>query len=496
MAKTYIDTVKYLIYADVEVDGTVDKPDVVGAIFGQTEGLRGEELDLRDLQKNGRIGRIEVDLKPRGGKTTGIVKIPSSLDMVETCIIGAAIETVERVGPCEAKIIIGKVEDTRSIKREKLIERSKMLLRTLINTEMPESQEISDMVREEVKAAEISTYGKDRLPSGPGINKAEAVILVEGRADVVNLLKKDLANVVAIGGAKVTPTILEVMREKEATVFLDGDRGGDMILRELAQAGADIDFVARAPAGKEVEELTRKEIMKCLKNKIPFEPEIGKGVVPIPSQRNEVMPHTHQDARDEYDRRRRQYEPPRSSAPKPPQQQRYERGEQYVRDEGPEQRPNEHRAPVEEKPRVKVEEKPRDFEAVEPPALTNEEKVLLEAEVVKPKAREEPAQQAPTAVTRKFSREALESELKSLAKTLKARFYDKEFALMKELPVRDVIRTLEEVQGIYAIVFDGIVTQRLVDLAESKGVMVLVGGKMGNVNKKPTKLELVIPSSK
>ncbi len=494
MAKTYIDTVKYLIYADVEVDGTVDKPDVVGAIFGQTEGLLGEELDLRDLQKNGRIGRIEVDLKPRGGKTIGVVKIPSSLDMVETCIIGAAVETVERVGPCEAKITIGKVEDTRSIKREKLIERSKVLLRTLINTEMPESQEISEMVREEVKAAEISTYGKDKLPSGPGIGKAESVILVEGRADVVNLLKKDLANVVAIGGAKVTPTILEVMREKEATVFLDGDRGGDMILRELSQAGADIDFVARAPAGKEVEELTRKEIMKCLKNKIPFEPDTGKGVVPIPSQRNEVMPHTHQDARDEYDRRKRQYEPPRSSPPRPPQQQKYERGEQYVRDEAPEPRPIEQRMRSEERPRAHVEERPR-FEAVAP-ALTREERVLLEAEVVRPKAREEPAQEAPTTGARKFSRGELESELKSLAKTLKARFYDKEFALIKELPVRDVIKTLEEVHGIHAIVFDGIVTQRLVDLAESKGVMVLVGGKMGNVNKKPTKLELVIPSSK
>ncbi len=271
MGKTYIDTVKYLIYADVEVDGIVDKPDVVGAIFGQTEGLLGEELDLRDLQKNGRIGRIEVDMRPRGGKTRGVIKIPSSLDMVETCIIGAAVETVERVGPCEASIRINKVEDTRNLKREQLITRSKGLLRTLINTEMPESQEISDMVREEVKAAEITSYGKDKLPSGPGIGRAEEVILVEGRADVVSLLKKDLPNVVAIGGAKVTPTVITLTKEKGITIFLDGDRGGDMILREMVSAGAEIDFLARAPAGKEVEELTRKEVMKCLKNRIPFE---------------------------------------------------------------------------------------------------------------------------------------------------------------------------------------------------------------------------------
>ncbi|MEM4272431.1 MAG: DNA primase DnaG [Candidatus Bilamarchaeaceae archaeon] len=485
MAKTYIDTVKYLIYADVEVDGTVDKPDVVGAIFGQTEGLLGEELDLRDLQKNGRIGRIEVDLRPKGGKTTGMVKIPSSLDMVETCIIGAAIETVERVGPCEAKITIGKVEDTRSIKREKLVERSKELLRTLINTEIPESQEISDMVREEVKAAEISTYGKDRLPAGPGIGKAETVILVEGRADVVNLLKKDLPNVVAIGGAKVTQTILDLTREKEITVFLDGDRGGDMILRELAQAGADIDFVARAPTGKEVEELTRKEIMKCLKNKIPFEQESGKGVVPIPSQRNEVMPHTYQEAREEYDRRRRQYEQ-RQLAQRPAQQRR-EEWEQHARE----------RADMGERPAARSEEKPEVHAEIKG-ELAPEEKVILEAEVQKPAAVEESAgrQEVPSQESKKVTREELENELKALSKTLKARFYDSGFTLMKELPVRDVIKTLEEVQGIHAIVFDGIVTQRLVDLAESKGVAVLVGGKMGNVAKKPAKLELIIPSSK
>lgn len=143
MAKTYIDTVKYLIYTNVDISGLVEKPDVVGAIFGQTEGLLGDELDLRDLQKNGRIGRIEVDLSGREGKTTGIIKIPSSLDMVETCIIAAALETVDRVGPCEARLKITKVEDTRNVKRKQLVDRAKGLLKNLLNTEIPESKEIS-----------------------------------------------------------------------------------------------------------------------------------------------------------------------------------------------------------------------------------------------------------------------------------------------------------------------------------------------------------------
>lgn len=462
MAKTYIDTVKYLIYAEVDVDGMVDKPDVVGAIFGQTEGLLGEDLDLRDLQKNGRIGRIEVDLKPRSGRTRGVIKVPSSLDMVETCIIGAAIETVERVGPCEANIKISQVEDTRNIKRDKLIERSKGLLRTLINTEIPESQEISDMVREEVKAAEITSYGRDKLPSGPGIGRAEAVILVEGRADVVNLLKKDLSNVVAIGGAKVPPTIIEITKEKEATVFLDGDRGGDMILRELLQAGADIDFLARAPAGKEVEELTRKEVMKCLKNKLPFEQEAKNVNAPIPSNRNTVMP--------SYSQPPARVEPRREQTPEPRPEQRNDR----------------------RKKRESIVERVEREAAKVKASIREETPPKIEKEPV-PAKPEEKVEEAPA---KKLSKEALSDELKSLSKTLKARFYNENYEMIKELPVREVIKSIEEVKGIHAIVFDGIVTQRLVDLAESKGVQVLVGGKMGNVGKKPTKLELVIPSKK
>ncbi len=52
---------KYLIVANVEVQGTVEKYDIIGALFSQTEGLLGNELDLRELQMNGRIGRIEVE---------------------------------------------------------------------------------------------------------------------------------------------------------------------------------------------------------------------------------------------------------------------------------------------------------------------------------------------------------------------------------------------------------------------------------------------------
>lgn len=412
MAKTYIDTVKYVVYTSVEIGGLVEKPDVVGAIFGQTEGLLGDELDLRDLQKNGRIGRIEVDLNGRAGKTVGSIKIPSSLDMVETCIIAAALETVDRVGPCEAKLNVNKIEDTRNVKRKVLVDRAKNLLKNLLNTEIPESREISEMVRDEVKTAEIVSYGPENLPAGPGIDRSNDVILVEGRADVINLLKNDINNVVAIQGAKVPKSLVELSKKKEVTLFLDGDRGGDIILNELNQGGVDIDFVARAPLGREVEEITRKELIKCLRNKVPFE----------------------------------------QSAPK----EEKRRPERVIERQ--------------EKPRVKEEKYvPRKKEVAK--------------EVVKKAKKEEPPP--------KIDKKDIITELDALANTLRARFYNSKFERVKEVPVRDVIKSLADSKDIKAIVFDGIITQRLVDLAAKQEVGTLVGIKIGNVNKKPDNLEII-----
>ena len=479
MAKTYIDTVKYNIFADVEIDGMVDRPDVVGAIFGQTEGLLGGELDLRDLQKNGRIGRIEVDLKSRGGKTRGYVKIPSSLDMVETCIIGAAVETVERVGPCEARIKISRVEDTRKIKRDKLVERSKFLLRNLIHTEIPESQEISDMVREEVKSAEITTWGRDKLASGPGIAKHESIILVEGRADVVNLLKKDLPNVVAIGGAKVPPSLLDISKAKEITLFLDGDRGGDIILKELVSAGVDVDFVARAPVGKEVEELTRKEMMKCLKNKLPFE-----------GGEKDTAKHSYKVRGAE--EMVKKYEPPTQTAVA------VERPSLPIDEIGS---GKEEKGPAKSEPAGKPPGKEEPREKKEAPKKEERQGTDTAGVRLEPKGRQTGALEAkgpaePREEHAKMirSKADLMDELSELKGTLKARFYDGKYKLIKELPVREVIKSLEEIPGTKVIVFDGIITQRLVDLAQNKGVELLVGEKLGNVNKKPEKIELVTKS--
>ena len=113
---------KYIIHVKINIDGVVDKPDVIGAIFGQTEGLLGSELELRELQRSGRIGRIEVGLENKNGKTFGEIIIPSSLDKAETAIIGAAIETTQRIGPCNSKVLVENIEDVRITKRDFVIE--------------------------------------------------------------------------------------------------------------------------------------------------------------------------------------------------------------------------------------------------------------------------------------------------------------------------------------------------------------------------------------
>ncbi|NYZ78610.1 DNA primase [Candidatus Micrarchaeota archaeon] len=419
MAKTYIDTVKYVISANIEIGGLVEKPDVVGAVFGQTEGLLGDELDLRELQKNGRIGRIEVDLQIRGGKSVGRVLLPSSLDMVETSILAAALETVDRVGPCDAQVRVEKIEDTRNTKRKTVVERAKSLLKTLLATEIPESREISQLVRQEVKTAEISEYGSEKLPSGPNVGTYDSIIIVEGRADVINLLKNDINNVIAVGGANVPKTLAALCREKEVTVFLDGDRGGDIIFKEISQV-ADIDYIARAPTGKEVEELTRKEIIKCLRSKVPIE-QVTENSKP---------------KQEAYQQRQEAAYQPRQEVP-------YQR---------PEYRPPE----VQPAPAPKVEES----------ALQDITKISTEVE---------PPQM-------------LLTSLNELENTLRARIYDEQLALKYEVPVRDLIKTLTDATPIYAVVLDGIITQRLVDLAENKGAKILLGVKLGNIFRKPEEM--------
>lgn len=374
-------TTKYLIRAKIEIDGIVDKPDVVGAIFGQTEGLLGKELDLRELQKTGRIGRIHVQLNSKGGKSIGIIVIPSSLSMIETAILAAVLETVDRVGPCTARVYIEKIEDMRETKRKKVIQRAVEILRKWSTEVTPETQEITDAVMKAFHSSQIMKYGKENLPAGPNIDKADTVIVVEGRADVLNLLKHGFNNVIAVEGTSIPQTIVELSRKKTIVAFVDGDRGGELILRELLQV-ADIDFVARAPPGKEVEELSHKEIIKALRNKVPVE-QISTIISSIKVPEKKEVPHH------------------KLSIPQP-----------------------------------------------------------------------------------------LIDEALAIRDTHEAYLFNKDLEKISTIMVKDLADELKKIDSTFAIVFDGVITQRLVDLSVEKGVKYIIGVKKGDITKLPVGLNI------
>jgi DNA primase len=266
MAKISPVSIKYMIYASFKAEGPLEKPDVIGAIFGQTEGLLGADLEMRELQKEGRIGRIEVDLETVDGKSVGMIKLPSALDKSETTIIAAALETIDRIGPTEAKIEISKIEDVRGSKRDFILERAKRLLEGL--DESGDIGEMSKTLKEESRSAKIQEYGDEKIPAGD--LSGNELIVVEGRADVVNLLKNRVNNVVGMNGTKLPATIAKLGQEKELTLFIDGDRGGRLIAKNVID-NARVAYVAVAPDGKEVEELTGKEVLMALRKKIPTE---------------------------------------------------------------------------------------------------------------------------------------------------------------------------------------------------------------------------------
>jgi len=261
------DTEKYLIHATIAADGVVERSDVVGAVFGQTEGLLGDELDLRDLQESSRVGRIDVAVESENGQSFGEVTVASSLDKVETAILAAALETIDRIGPCHASVEVTSIEDVRAAKRREVVERAKELIAGGFEETSLASNDILEEVREAARVEGIVDY--EGLPAGPRVGDSDAVIVVEGRADVLTLLDCGIKNAVAVEGTNVPDAVADLTADRTVTAFLDGDRGGELILRELAQVG-NVDYVAFAPPGESVEDLGRNAVFEALRGKVPY----------------------------------------------------------------------------------------------------------------------------------------------------------------------------------------------------------------------------------
>jgi len=264
MAKISPVSIKYMIHLNFTAEGALEKPDVIGALFGQTEGLLGAELEMRELQKEGKIGRIEVDLERKDRKTTGSIRIPTALDQSETTLIAAAVETIERIGPCDSQIEVERIEDVRGSKRDYIVDRAKKLMQEIEGS--TDSREISNEIKDSKRTAGVLEYGNEKLPCGDLSGKE--IIVVEGRADVLNLLRNGVNNVIAMNGTKLPNSIKKLSEEKEITLFIDGDRGGKLIAQNVLD-NTKVVYIAVAPDGKEVEELTGKEIIANLRKKVP-----------------------------------------------------------------------------------------------------------------------------------------------------------------------------------------------------------------------------------
>jgi len=415
-------SLKYLIKARLEVDGKVEKHDVIGAIFGQTESLLGSEFDLEDLQEKDKIGRVQVELKYQGNKTIGLIQVPSNLDRVETAIIAAMLETVDRVGPYTARIVVEDIRDLRVEKIKVVIERAKEILRKIRESE-PDVKEVIRQVEGEIaRAPRLIEYGPEKLPAGSDVETSDTIIIVEGRADVLNLLRYGYTNVIALEGAKekVPESIRNLASKKKVVLFVDGDRGGELIAMSVI-GQIKVDYVARAPKDKEVEQLTGREIAKALSEMVT--------------------------------------------------------AEEFLKELKAREKP----------PEIKLVTVP---EAEVQPVVEEQVQQVQQVEEVKPVEVQQPQFET---ITIAIPRNVV-GEIEKLKGTLEGILYDHSWNEITRVKVKDLFTSLQSMEPgkVFAILFDGIITQRLVELSAEKGVSLVIGARMGSkITYKPPNLRIL-----
>ena len=416
--------VKYLAKLSFEIDGAVDKADIIGAIFGQTEGLFGPEMNLNELQKNWKVGRIEIIIESQNGKAGGSVTIPMSTDISTVSLIAAAVEQIDKVGPCGSKFKLLSIDDVRAVKRNAIVERAKEISRNWASKSSSEGEDmLKDISESTIQKGKILAFGKDECPAGPAINTSNEIIVVEGRADVLNLMRVGIENTIAVEGTNVPQTIVELAKTKSLSAFLDGDRGGDLILRELSSV-VKLTKVSRATRGKEVEELTPVELLECLnKSEGSDNTRDGNGY-----QRREGG----------YQRREGGYQRREGG---------YQRRDNYQKRENDSW--NRDEAPLEQKNYSEVEEIPVEL-------VTKAKDILGELEG-----------------------------------SLEAHLYDSSLNEVLKVPVNELVKNLEDNSSSEHLIFDGIVTERLIELADSSGIKSIITNRIGNIKNNKTSLKII-----
>ena len=455
MAKTYLSTVKYEVKAKYEITGLVEKPDIVGAIFGQSEGLLGEDMDLKQLQQNGKIGRIEITVNKGKGTTTGEIIIPSSLDQVKTSILAATMETVEKVGPCEAKVTIVSISDVRQEKRGQITDRAKELLKKMQKFEGVESDVLVEDIRSEMRTEKAVTY--KGMAAGPDVEKSKSIIVVEGRADVLKLLSYGIKDAIEMNGSNISNELIELCKGKEVTMLVDGDRGGELNAKKLNSL-TKVDYVARAPDGKEVEELAQKEILQALKRRLDVKDFIsGKtGYQGNNNHREERSEGNSFNRNDNYQDRRNNY--PRTNN----YQDRREGNTFQRNDTRPNYRPQGNDNFVRSDTRPRYDNRETDSQS--PQAALDRKPIAAVID-------------APKEIL------ALKKDFEKMKGKLKARLYDAKKKKIKDVDVKEMIEAIEKSKKkVDTVLFDGIITKRLLEVSEAKGVKNIVGVRKSSAN--------------
>ncbi|RQG88918.1 DNA primase [Natrarchaeobius halalkaliphilus] len=449
------DTTKYLIHADVTADGVVERSDVVGAIFGQTEGLLGDDLDLRDLRQSQKVGRIDVEIASTHGNSRGHLTIATSLDKVETATLAASLETITRVGPCRAELAVSEIEDVRAAKRKEVVERAKELLQTGFDDTVMSSDEILAEVRQHVRVEDITEY--EGLPAGPRVTDSDAIIVVEGRSDVLTLLKYGVKNAIAVEGTNVPDAVAELTRHRTVTAFLDGDRGGDLILEELSQVG-DLDYVAFAPPDESVEELDHHQLFAALRKKVPYDSvsDLNEPRDAVAATDGSATPAP--VPTDESSGTRSAVSPSGEAESSPG------RGEQPTN--GPETGPNATVAPSHPSTPERADSSP--------PARALETDDAVDET---PEPASETVYDHADAVIR--------------ASTDRVRFVDADGETVDETDASEAYDALEAIEtSPETVVIDGILSQRLLDLSADRDVDLVIARSLGQFTKRPTSVRV------
>jgi DNA primase len=416
--------VKYHVKLKFDVDGLVEKADIIGAIFGQTEGLLGPEMNLNELQKVSKVGRIEVNVDSKSNSAKGDALIPMSTDISTAALIAAAIESIDKVGPFQAKFSLIGIDDIRAIKKKIIVDRAKKIVQEWATKTISEGEEMLKDVYDASKPGRLTTFGKAQLACGVGVYDSDWIILVEGRADVINLLRAGYENSIAIEGAKIDETILKLTHGKRVIAFIDGDRAGDLILKEL-QGLVKIDKVYRAPSGREVEECTPLEISEILRDVEQYIKNINANT----------------------------------------SNRQYTENQSLTR--------NNSQSQLNQINMINIANQPSHVQNKAHVEDNNNNKITY-------------TNTGKTNLTKKDDEEII-STIKQIFpeinETLEAIIFDNSLKTIIKVPVSEIVKRISDSQGGRLVVLDGIITQRLIEAANKAGIQYIIGHRTSNIKK-------------